>query len=140
MGEHRLKDLSRPEYVFQLNISELQDDFPPLKSLSAIPNNLPVQLTEFVGREKEIEEISHLLTTTRLLTLIAPGGTGKTRLAIQAAGEQSTDFSNGVYFVPLAPISSPEFLVQTIAENLKLALSTQEEPKATAQQESEANA
>lgn len=85
LGQHRLKDLERPEHVFQLAAPGLPHDFPQLNTLEARPNNLPVQLTSFIGRDHELIEVQELLTSTRLLTLTGPGGVGKTRLALQAA-------------------------------------------------------
>ena len=85
LGEHRLKDLNRPQRLYQLEISGLPSEFPPLKSLDLLPNNLPIQLTSFVGREHEMAEIKDLLLKTRLLTLTGAGGSGKTRLAEQVA-------------------------------------------------------
>jgi predicted ATPase/class 3 adenylate cyclase/tetratricopeptide (TPR) repeat protein len=128
MGEHGLKDLTRPEHVYQLNVDGLPAEFPALKSLNAVANNLPQQLTEFVGREREVEEAQRLLAATRLLTVLAPGGTGKTRLGIQTAAELASDFPDGVFFVGLADIDSSGEIVQTIAEALGLGLSTDEDP------------
>src|SRR5262249_13865437 len=87
LGECRLKDLGRPETVFQLLHPDLPSDFPPLRSLESMPNNLPSQVTSFVGREKEISEVKSLLGKTRLLTLTGSGGCGKTRLSLQVAAE-----------------------------------------------------
>src|SRR5262245_56223016 len=87
LGEHRLKDLQRPERVFQLTAPGLTGEFPPLRSLDALPHNLPLQLTSFVGRERELGEVAALLGTARLVTLTGVGGTGKTRLALQAAAD-----------------------------------------------------
>src|SRR5437667_44583 len=81
LGRHRLKDLDQPEHLHDLAIEGLPTDFPPPRTLDARPSNLPVQLTSFVGRKEEIEEVKRLLGRTRLLTLTGPGGTGKTRLA-----------------------------------------------------------
>ena len=128
LGEHRLKDLSSPEHVFQLTAPRLPGDFPPLRSLSTIPNNLPVQLTEFVGREKETAEIQALLTTRRFITLIAPGGTGKTRLAIEVAARLSGAYRHGVFFIPLAPIQSADDILQTVSEAIQFSLSTETDP------------
>lgn len=124
MGEHRLKDLTRPERVFQLSVDGLDNTFPPLRSLDAIPNNLPEQLTEFIGRERELAESKSLLGDTRLLTILAPGGTGKTRLAIQAAADLSNEFSDGTFFIGLAEIESSKDIIQVVAESLGLGLSS----------------
>lgn len=127
MGKHGLKDLTRPEHVYQLEIEGLANDFPPLLSLDSVPNNLPEQLTPFVGRESELKEVTSLLETTRLLTILAPGGSGKTRLAIQAAANLISDYPDGVFFVALADIDSGEDIVQTVAEALGIGLSAEEE-------------
>jgi predicted ATPase/class 3 adenylate cyclase len=118
LGEHRLKDLARPERIHQLIIPGLPPDFPPLKSLDAVPNNLPTQLTSFVGRELEMEEALDLLGGTRILTLTGPGGTGKTRLSLQVAALAVDDFPDGVFFVPLAPVRDPELVPSTILQAL----------------------
>jgi predicted ATPase/DNA-binding CsgD family transcriptional regulator len=98
----------------------LPADFPPLKTLGAHPNNLPIQPTPFIGRGQEVAAVEHLLqrSEVRLLTLTGPGGIGKTRLALQVAAELSEVFPDGVYFVNLAPIRDPGFVVPTIAEAL----------------------
>jgi predicted ATPase/class 3 adenylate cyclase len=118
LGLHGLKDLSVPEHVFQIDIDGLPGTFAPLQSLEAIPNNLPVQLTGFVGREVEIEEVKLGLNQSRLLTILAPGGAGKTRLAIQAAADLTVDFPDGIFFVGLAPILSDDDIPQAIFEAL----------------------
>jgi predicted ATPase/class 3 adenylate cyclase len=115
LGEHRLKGLTRPERVFQLSGPELPADFPPLHSLNTLPNNLPLQLTSFVGREHEMAEVTRLLGTTRLLTLTGPGGTGKTRLSLQVAAEVLDTFADGVWLVELAPLSDPALMPQAVA-------------------------
>lgn len=115
MGEHRLKGLLNPEHLWQLVAPDLPQEFPPLQSLNAIPNNLPIQLTSFVGREKELAEVKRLLATTRLLTLTGVGGTGKTRLSLQVAAEVVNEYPNGVWFVELAPLSDPALIPQQIA-------------------------
>lgn len=127
MGPHRLKDLIRPEHVYQLNVEGLQNAFPPLQSLDAVPNNLPIQLTEFIGREADLETAENTLEQTRLLTILAPGGAGKTRLAIQVAAEMASSHPDGVFFVDLSTIDSPEAIIQKVAESLGIALSTQED-------------
>ena len=103
LGEHRLKDLSAPERIYQLG----EADFPALKSLYR--TNLPVPATPFLGREQELSEVVELLAAddARLLTLTGPGGTGKTRLALQAAGLASDAYPDGVWWVPLAPLARP---------------------------------
>ena len=109
LGEHRLKDLTAPERIYQL----ADDDFPPLKSLNT--TNLPVASSALVGRERELAEITALLSdSARLITLTGPGGTGKTRLAVQAAAELVDGFSGGVFFVPLAGVQQPELVPSTI--------------------------
>jgi hypothetical protein len=117
LGERRLKDLFRPERVFQLISPDLPDSFPPLKTLDARLNNLPVQPTPLVGRQKEVAEVCGLLRRedVRLLTLTGPGGTGKTRLGLQAAAELLDEFEDGVFFVALAPIRDAELVASSIA-------------------------
>jgi predicted ATPase/class 3 adenylate cyclase/DNA-binding CsgD family transcriptional regulator len=120
LGEHRLKDLGRPMRLFQLVIADLPADFPPLRTMESFPNNLPVQPTPFLGREHEVGAIEELLRreAVRLVTLTGPGGTGKTRLALQVAANVSERFASGVFFVNLAPLSDPALVVPTIAETL----------------------
>lgn len=120
LGKHRLKDLTQPEALFQLLVPGLDTDFPPLKTLDAIPNNLPVQLTSFVGRRHELGSALALLARSRLLTLTGPGGTGKTRLALQIGAEMSGDFRHGVYFVDLAPITEVDVVPSKILVSLDL--------------------
>lgn len=118
LGEHRLKELGRPMRLFQLVISGLLSDFPPLHTLERFPDNLPAQPTPLLGREHEVADLRDLLLheDVRLLTLTGPGGTGKTRLALQVAADLSDRFSSGVFFVNLAPLSDPTLVVPTIAE------------------------
>lgn len=130
MGAHALKDLTRPEHVYQLEIDGLSNDFPPLASLDNTPNNLPQQLTEFIGRESEVDEAKRLLGKTRLLTILAPGGTGKTRLAIQVGADLVSDYPDGVFFVDLAAIGHSREIVQTIAESIGLVFSSDEDQQA----------
>jgi predicted ATPase/class 3 adenylate cyclase len=120
LGEHRLKDLKRPERIFQVVIQGLPADFPPLKSLNVLPNNLPVQLTSFIGREKEIEEVKRSLSATRLLTLTGAGGCGKTRLALQVASDLLEEYRDGVWLVELAALSDPALVPQAVASVLSL--------------------
>lgn len=127
MGQHGLKDLTRPEHVFQVDIEGLANSFPPLKSLEATPNNLPIQLTEFVGREGEIEDLELALQESRLVTILAPGGAGKTRLAIQVAADLTGDFPDGVFFVDLAPVASVSEIPQTIFESVGVPIASGDE-------------
>ena len=111
LGEHRLKDLQRPGHLYQLVIADLPADFPPLKTLDNSLNNLPVQPTSLIGREKEVATLLNLLQReeVRLLTLTGPGGTGKTRLGLQVAAELIDLFPDGVYFVNLLPSAIPSW-------------------------------
>lgn len=118
LGKHRLKDFERIEQIYQVTVPGLPGDFPPIKSLDASPSRLPVQLTSFIGREKELDEVKQLLSQDRLLTLTGPGGSGKTRLALQAAAEMSEHFQDGVYFVALASIDDPGLVPPVIAQSL----------------------
>jgi len=119
LGEHRLKDL-RPERLCQLVIDGLQNDFPPIRSLDRRPNNLPTQLTSFVGRDRELAEAADLLAGSRLLTLTGPGGTGKTRLSLQLAANTTERFADGVWFVPLEPVRDPSLIAPTILTTIGL--------------------
>jgi predicted ATPase/class 3 adenylate cyclase len=129
LGEQRLKDLFRPERVFQLLAPELPSDFPPLRTLDAYRNNLPLQPTPLIGREKEVSEVCDLLRheETRLLTLTGPGGTGKTRLALQAAADLLDDLPDGTFFVPLATLTEVDLFLPTVAETLGVS-ETAEQP------------
>jgi predicted ATPase/class 3 adenylate cyclase/Flp pilus assembly protein TadD len=115
LGEHRLKDLPGPERLFQLAVEELPTDFPPLRSLDVRPNNLPTQMSSFVGRDDVIREVESALEETRLLTLTGPGGTGKTRLALEVAHRRLLAFLDGVWFVDLSPITDPSVVPAEIA-------------------------
>lgn len=115
LGEHRLKDLERPEHIFQLVHAELQESFKPLRSLATLPNNLPQQMTSFVGRERELREIKRVLATARLLTLTGSGGTGKTRLGLQAAVDLLDPSGDGSWLVEFASISDASLVPQTVA-------------------------
>ncbi len=120
LGERRLKDLTRPEHIYQLLASDLPAEFPPLRALDAFRTNLPAQLTSFVGREKEISAIKQLITANRLTTLTGPGGTGKTRLSLQVAADLLDSFSDGVWFVELAQLADPTLVTQTVITALGL--------------------
>ena len=114
MGEHRLKSLLDPEKLWQLVAPDVRQDFSPLQSLNAIPNNLPVQLTSFIGREKELTRVQEKVADYRLVTLTGSGGVGKTRLAIQAAHECLPDYRNGAWLIQLAPLADPALVPQAI--------------------------
>ena len=118
LGVYILKDLKQPERIFQLISPGLPSEFPPLRTQHRTINNLPVSLTSFVGREKEIEEVKYLISTKRLLTISGSGGAGKTRLAIQVATELVDQFEAGGWFVDLASISDPELVAQYILNTL----------------------
>ena len=120
LGPHRLRDLQQAERLFQVVHSDLPNAFPHLRSLDAFPNNLPPQLTSFIGREREIAEVKHLLSTTDILMLAGSGGCGKTRLALQAAAESIERYPDGVWLVELATLAEPELLLQTVAAALKV--------------------
>jgi predicted ATPase len=123
LRHHRLKDLGRPEQIFQLQAPGLQPEFPPLRSLDnpALPNNLPAQQARFVGRERELSELRRLADGSRLVTLTGAGGAGKTRLAIQLAAELLDGSGYGVWLVELAPVSSEDAVASTILEVLGMA-------------------
>lgn len=120
LGQHRLRDLARPEQIFQLAAPGLAAEFPSLKSLDTLPNNLPVQLTSFIGREREIAAVKGILATARLLTLTGAGGAGKTRLALQVAAELLEEFAEGVWLVEFGALSDPALVPQTVAASLGL--------------------
>jgi predicted ATPase/class 3 adenylate cyclase len=115
LGSHRLKDLGDPEEPYQLEHAELITEFPPLKSLNARPNNLPVQVSTFVGRDGELSEVRRLLDAKRLVTITGAGGTGKTRLSLQVAAEAIDGFADGAFFVPLASVSEARLVLFEIA-------------------------
>lgn len=124
LGAVRLKDLAAPELVSQLVHPALPQEFPPLRSLEELPNNLPQQLTSFIGRERELAEAKDLLGRTRLLTLLGMGGLGKTRLSLQIGADLLDDFPDGVWFVDLAPITDPSLVPNEAAQ----VLGVREEP------------
>ncbi len=118
LGSHRLKDLTEPEHVWQLDIAGLPAEFPVLRSLDTIPNNLPIQPTSFRGREHDLEEVKSLLSQHKLLTLFGSGGIGKTRLALQVAAEVLDQHPDGVWLADFAPITDPELVSTVIAKEI----------------------
>lgn len=118
LGPHRLKDLTVPERIFQLVVRGLEAEFPALRTIDSSRTNLPAQLTSFVGRERELSELRALARAYRLVTVIGTGGTGKTRLMLQASAELVHEHADGVWLVELAPISDPELIVQAVARGL----------------------
>ena len=121
LGDHRLKDLDAPERLHQLMADGLQSEFPPPRTIDAGPSNLPTQLTSFVGRGADRAAVGGLLSLHRLVTLTGPGGTGKTRLAIEVAAAAVADFPDGVHFVPLDAVRDPALVASQIAGTLRLA-------------------
>ena len=120
LGRHRLRDLSELEHVFQLAHPELRIDFPPLKSLTNFRQNLPTQLTSFIGRVGEQKTVQALIEKHRVVTLVGAGGCGKTRLAIQVGAAELENFRDGVRFVDLAPLSGAGLVIDAIAAALKI--------------------
>ncbi len=136
MGERRLKDLTRPEHIYQLLVPDLPADFPPLRTLEIFRTNLPAQLTSFIGREKEIAAVKQLIAPSpllveqfrqeggkgregvRLVTLTGPGGTGKTRLSLQVGADLLASFPDGVWFIEFAPLADPALVPQTMTAAL----------------------
>ena len=120
LGIHRLKDLIRPEHIYQATAPGLLTEFPAPITLENYPNNLPIQLTTFIGRETEIVAVKQALESHRLVTLTGSGGTGKTRLSLQVAADLLDQFQHGVWFVELAPLTDPKFIPQTILAAIDL--------------------
>ena len=118
LGSHRLKDLTHAEQVWQLTGAGLPSDFPPLKSLDILPNNLPIQPTTFRGREHDLEKVKSLLDQHTLVTLFGAGGVGKTRLAVQAGADLLDQYPDGVWLAELAPITDPALVSSVIANVL----------------------
>jgi predicted ATPase len=114
-GEHRLRDLSGVEHLYQVRAAGLRVEFAPLRTLDAVPGNLPVQTTSFVGRETAVKELAEQMQAHRLVTLTGVGGVGKTRLAVQVAAGVISEFPDGVWLVELAPVGEPDALADAVA-------------------------
>jgi predicted ATPase/class 3 adenylate cyclase len=124
LGEHRLRDLNRPERIFQIIHPELPSEFAALRGLESFSHNLPIQLTSFVGRKAEMDELSQLLSTTRLLTLTGAGGSGKTRIALQVAADHVEHYPDGVWLIELASLTDASLFWPAVAS----VLGVREEP------------
>ncbi len=131
LGLHRVKDLQNEERIFQLVHDDLRSDFPPLRSIARFRHNLPTQLTNFVGRSREISEIERLIPACRLLTLTGTGGCGKTRLAVQVASRLGPAFPDGVWMVELATLSDANLLPNAICAALQLREEPTRDPRFT---------
>ncbi|MFE5670568.1 adenylate/guanylate cyclase domain-containing protein [Agromyces sp. NPDC056523] len=118
LGRHHLRDLSQAELIFQLDIDGLDRTFPALRSLEAVPNNLPSPVTHFVGRRRESVRVRELLESSHVVTITGTGGTGKTRLAVQVGVEIGASFRDGVYFVDLAPVDDPDVVPSQVLRSL----------------------
>ncbi|HEX5839437.1 MAG TPA: adenylate/guanylate cyclase domain-containing protein [Anaerolineales bacterium] len=116
LGEHLLKDLSRPEHLYQLTAPDLLQEFPALKTLSMLADNLPAPLTSFIGREKELAEAIALVRSARLVTLTGSGGTGKSRLSVEIARQERASFPHGVWLIELAPLADASQIIPAIAQ------------------------
>ncbi len=120
LGTHLLRDLTRPERLFEIDVAGLAHEFPPLRTADVTSISLPAQATSFIGRDVEVREVAALLERARLVTLTGPGGTGKTRLAIAVAARVAPSFPDGVSFVPLETVTDPDLLPTAILETLEL--------------------
>jgi len=131
MRERYLKDIAQPVHIYQVSTLDLPSDFPPIKAAEVVNHNLPTQLTTFIGRETELLSLNALLSDVqnRLITIVAPGGMGKTRLSLEAAEQIVPSFPQGIYFVALDRITSADMIVQTVAEVLPISLASNEDPK-----------
>jgi predicted ATPase/class 3 adenylate cyclase len=128
LGEHRLKDLARPEQVYQLLAHDLETQFPPLRSLAALPNNLPLQRTSLIGRETEVAEIAALIGKSALVTLVGSGGIGKTRISLQVGANLLDGSGDGVWFIELAPLASGDYIPTAIASAMNITLDRDADP------------
>ena len=128
MGERHLKDVISPTHLYQLTVPDLPSTFAPLNTLESFNHNLPAQLTSFIGRQKEIDEIKQLVAANRIVTLTGSGGSGKTRLGLRVGAECLGQFSNGVWLAELAPITNPALIPQTVLAIFNLRESAHRDP------------
>lgn len=130
LGTHRLKDLTSPEHLYQLVCNGVRSEFPPIRTLDSTPNNLPFQSAEFFGRERELAAVAELLDdpSIRLITLLGPGGTGKTRLVTQAAAERADHYADGVFFVDLSAEREPEAAFEAVVRALDVPVGSEGDP------------
>ncbi|MBV9440209.1 MAG: tetratricopeptide repeat protein, partial [Candidatus Eremiobacteraeota bacterium] len=126
LGTHRLKDLTEPEPTFQVLAPGLRADFPVLRSIDSRPNNLPFQISSFIGRERELGDLRGALAQRRLISIVGPGGIGKTRLALQAAAEAIDHFPDGAWIVPFSPLRDGDLIAHAVADALQIRESPQE--------------
>ncbi len=127
LGEHRLRDVTRPLRIFQLTHPRLEGDFPRLRTADPAPSTLPLQLTSLVGRHEELARVEKLLTEGRLVTLMGAGGSGKTRLAVETASRWEVELPGAVWFVDLTPVSEPDLVKSTVVRALGLTESSEAE-------------
>src|ERR1700736_1569180 len=120
LGSHRLKDLAQPEHIWMLSAPGLRSEFPALTSLDSFPNNLPVQITTFRGREQDLQDIKTLLDEHRLVTIHGPGGMGKSRLAVQAGADELEQYPDGVWLADLASLRFPELASSVVSKALSI--------------------
>jgi predicted ATPase/class 3 adenylate cyclase len=124
LGEHRLRDLSRPERIYELVVEEVGSDFPPLRTLDQARHNLPILTTSFVGRDQEVSELAKLVLGSRLVTVTGVGGSGKTRVALQAVANLVAEFSGGIWFVELAPVADPDRVDDAVGDGIGVSYRT----------------
>ena len=129
LGEHRLKDIARPERIFQVTAPDLPVEFPSLRSADIQPTNLAYELSTFVGRASELDEIDELLSVSRVVTLAGPGGSGKTRLAMHLAGRVAERYPDGVWVLELAQVSNEALILSPLAANLGIAVRGSDSPE-----------
>ena len=129
LGEHRLKDIARPERIFQVTAPDLPVEFPSLRSADIQPTNLSYELSTFVGRASELDELDQLLSVSRVVTLAGPGGSGKTRLAMHLASRVAERYPDGVWVLELAQVSNEALILSPLAASLGIAIGASDSPE-----------